>query len=220
MDKSTVKCIKRVVRIHSLLGYLPYDWSNKNNTVIFDNSPWKRAYFYFQVVLYWSFISLMAIRSMYVNSEGVTVSSRTNLQLTAAGHCTIILFQLSTLFMYGRHHVLINRYLLFRKDLRMEWNTIIPGIKAKSIRKFCRSVNWLASINILSNASLILRKPAAVNLITSVIPNVDKWAKWKLLPFAGIQFFISAHPWTPGYFYVAFIMALAADVANKLELMR
>ena len=86
MDKSTVKCIKRVVRINALLGYLPYGWSDKSDTVKFDNSPWKRACFYFQVVLYWSFIALMAIRSMYVtyvNRKGMTVSSRTNLQFTA-----------------------------------------------------------------------------------------------------------------------------------------
>ena len=216
MDQSAVKCIKRGVRINSFLGYLPYGWSDKNDIVTFDNSPWKRAYFYFQVLLYWSFIALMTIRSMYVtyvNSEGVTMSSRTNLQFTAVGHCTIIPFQLCTLFMYGRHHVVINRYLLFRNDLRTEWNAIRPGVKCKSIRKFCRGVIWLASINILSNVSLILRKPKAVNLITSVIPNVDKWAKWKLLPFAVIQFFISAHPWTPGYFYVTFIMGLAATLS-------
>ena len=223
MDQSTVKCIRRGVKLNSILGYLPYGWSNKDETLTFDNSAWKRCYFYFQFILYLSFIALMAIRSIYVaiyNSEGFTISSRTNLQFTAVGHCTIIPFQLCTVFMYSRHHVVINRYLLFRKQLMKEWNGVRPGHKARSVRKFCRSYLVLSSINVLSNVSLVLRKPKAVNVITSVIPNVENWPKWKLLPFAIVQFFISAHPWTPGYHYVVFIMALAADVANKLELMR
>lgn len=57
-------------------------------------------------------------------------------------------------------------------------------------------------------------------MITSVIPNLESWAKWKLLPFCILQFFICGHPWILGYHYVTFIMAVAADVANKVDLMR
>ena len=223
MDQSAIKCIKRGLRINTFLGHLPYGWSNKDNTVTFTNNAWKRAYFYFQVLLYWSFVALMTIRSLYVSfagDDGMTTSSRTNLQFTAVGHMTIVPWQLCTVLLYGRHHTVINRYLLFRKELRLEWNAMRPHEKCKSIRKFCRGVIWLGCINILSNVSLIWRKPEAVNVITSVIPGVENWAKWKLLPIGLIQFFISVHPYSVGYFYTAFMMAMAADVANKLELMR
>ena len=223
MDNVTVKCIRRGLRINAFLGHLPYGWCDKSDTVTHTNHVWKRVYFYFQVLLYWSFVALMTVRSLYFtffNADGMTLSSRTNLQFTAVGHMTIVPWQLCTVLLYGRHHVVINRYLMFRKDLSIEWNAIRPNEKCKSIRKFCRGVIWLGCINILSNVSLIWRKPKAVNVITSVIPEVENWGKWKLLPIGLIQFFISVHPYSVGYFYGAFMMAMAADVANKLELMR
>ena len=72
----------------------------------------------------------------------------------------------------------------------------------------------------MSNVSLVLRKPKAVNVNTLVLSEVENCSKRKLLPFFIVQFFISAYPWALGYHYVVFIMPLAADVVNKLELMR
>lgn len=125
MDQSTVKCIRRGVRINSMLGYLPYSWSDKDEKLVFIKSLWKRVLFYAQILLYWSFIALKAVQSIYftfINTEDVTISIRSNLHVTAIGHCTITPYQLCTQLLYRHHPVVINPYLLFREQLRPEWN--------------------------------------------------------------------------------------------------
>ena len=66
----------------------------------------------------------------------------------------------------------------------------------------------------------IWRNPKAVQLITAVIPNVEKYPKFALIPFAVIQLFVSAHPWVQAYFYMSLIVGFTVDVSNELELMR
>ena len=215
--------IRRGAKINSAFGYLPYGWSEENEVVTFDRSVKKRRIYLFQVFLYWTYVAFLSFRALYVtyiDSSGMSNSGRTYLQFSAVAHFGIVPFQICTLTFYGRLHVIINRYLAFQTELRAEWTARWKGKKFKSAHKFGRGMMILGSANTISNVMRIWRNPKAGNLITAVIPNLGKIAKWKLLPLAVVQFLHAAHTWVMAYLFMTFIMGLMADVSNKLELMR
>lgn len=221
-----IRHIRRATKISSALGYLPYKWCDRAGRVIFDNRPQKRFWVFFQMSLYWSYLAYLAGRCLYVtyyNTGAMTSSSRTELQYVFVGHCSVLPIHVCSLYFYGHHHVVIRKYLMFRRELETEWkNTgkMSGQTKWKSSSKFCRRLVILAIFNTLSNWSPIFRNPKAVNQVTAVIPGVETIARWKLLPFAILEFFIFANPWFSYYFYFAFVMGLVAGVSNKLGLLR
>ena len=223
MKPVTPRHIQRAAWVNSVLGYLPYKWCPETETVIFDSS-WKRRFLYFgQVLLYWSYIAFLYGRVIYVNfvnGDGIPRSSKITMQYSAVSHCVSIPFQLSSILFYGRHHIVINRYLRFQKTLQSDWNSSRPGIKCNTAGKFCRGIIIVGTLNTFSNLIPMLRNPRAVNLITSAIPNVEQMPKWQLLPFAVVQFFIGAHTWVISYLYLSLVVGLVLDVANKLDMMR
>ena len=139
MDDITVKYLRFTVKTNRALGYLPYGWRRDTQTVTFDSSPWKRTWFLAHSLLIWPYIIHIDIRAIYVsfiNSDGTANSSRTNIQFVAVGTWVIAPFQFCSLFYYGRHHVVINRYLKLRKELQEEWNTSRPLRKCISSSNF------------------------------------------------------------------------------------
>ena len=223
MDDNTPKYIRLGVKVSAFLGYFPYGWSEATGMLTFSNGPWRRLYFYAQICLYWSYLTVMSMRALYVtyvNSEGKTISSRTNLQYVVVGHLGPVPFQLRILYFYDSHHVVMNRYLLFRKQLREEWNVMRSSDRCKSIRAFCHRVMVLAGMSIVSNVMPTRKNPRAVHLITSMIPGAERWPKLMLFPFAIVQFLLTAHVYSDVYVFLSFMVAYAADVSRKLELMR
>ena len=223
MDNATQKYIRQGVKLSCALGYLPYGWCESTGTVTFDSSPRKRFYFLLQFLLFCGYLLYLNVRALYysyADSEGITTSHRAEMQYVAAGYWTAVPFQLCSLIYYGRHHVFVNRYLNFQKELQAEWNASTAEVECKTVRSFNRGFLILGSFNIISNVSLIWRNPKAVNLITAMIPNVEKIPKFLLLPLTVIQFLLAPNPWIMGYFYVMFMIGLSADVCNKLQLMR
>ena len=124
MEEPVVKHIRRAARINAIFGYLPYDWSKATGTVKFDSSPKKRIRFWFQIVLYWCYVVFLFARAIYVtfvNQKSMTTSKRIVLQYLTVSHCSPVPFQLCSLIMCGRHHVVVNRYLRFHHDVKSEW---------------------------------------------------------------------------------------------------
>ena len=111
MEPIAVKHIRKAAKLNAFLGYLPYGWSNKSGTITFRENPWQRIYFLLQLLMYWAYVLYLAIRAVYYsyyNPQGITASSRTELQYMAMGHMNAVPFQLCSLFFYGRHHTLLS----------------------------------------------------------------------------------------------------------------
>ena len=113
-----VKHIRRAAKLSAVLGYIPYGWSEKTGTITFIGNSWNRMYFLLQVLMYWAYVLYLALRAVYYtyyNRQGITVSGRTELQYIAMGHTNALPFQLCSLFFYGHLHIVMNRYLAFKK---------------------------------------------------------------------------------------------------------
>ena len=223
MNDSTVAHLRRATKVSRTLGYLPYKWCAATKSVIFDSSPRARALFFLQLCLYWSYLFYLNLRALYVTyveSEGTTASTRTEMQYIAVGYFAAVPFQLCSLYFYGQHHFVINKYFEFRRELIAEWNGARGGDRCKSASGFCRGTLCLTVVNILSNVMPIWTRPRAVNLITALIPGVEQLPKFLLAPFAILQFFIAANTWIMVYSYMTFTIGLVADVSNRLGLMR
>ena len=223
MDRSTVKYLRVIVKTAIALGYLPHGWCDRTQSITFTSHRNRRITFILQILLFWCYLVMLGMRILYVsydNREGITTSDKTNLQFALVAHMVALPFQLCSIFFYGHLHVLINRYLRFGEELRVEWHDYRPARKYQTVNKFCARAIVAGTLNVMSTVSMIWRSPRATNLITSVVPNVDQWPKWKLLPFGIAQFFISAHVWAPSLLHIFFMLGYAADVCNKMELMR
>ena len=225
MDDTTLRHIRRAVKLNSFLGYHPYTWSNHlGGRVTFDRkNRRKRLFFYFQLGLYWLNQLLLTIWALYVtffHSEGTSVSTRIDNQYVAVGYFGSVTFQLCSFIFCSRLHVMLNHYLSFRAKLQVEWIRLKPKMKCESAVKFQRGLLVFGTVNTVSNVMTIWRKPQASNVITAFVPGVASMPKWTLFPFAVIQFFIQAHPWHSAYLYFTMTFGLTADMANALELMR
>ena len=224
MDDIAVKYyIRRAVKASRIFRCLPFKWHSKTGQMTFDPSLKNRILFLLHICLFWSYLCYLGVRALcftYSNSPDIKTSKKTEAQYVAVGYLVVLLFQLCSLMSYGQHHILINRYLLFQQRLKKEWNSSKREFKCLSVSKFCSWYARLSVINPFSNVLNIWGKPTAANLITAAIPNVEAMAKWKLSPFAIIQFFLAATPAITMYFYLIFITAVTCDISNKLELMR
>ena len=225
MDDTALNHLRRATKLNGFFGYHPYTWSKSSGgRVRFDSkNVYKRTLFYLHIGLFWTFEAFLTIQALYVtfiNPGSRSVSTRVGLQFLPAGHSCPLPFQICSVVLCDQFHVMLNRYLSFRKDLQVEWNRIRPKKRCKSCGTFMRHLFLAGTLNVVSNVVPILTKPQAPNVITSVVPGVAQMPKWQRLPFAIVQFLIAAHPWVLAYLYFTLIIGLISDLENALELMR
>ena len=223
MDDIAFIHIRAAIKLNAFLGYLPFGWSelSAGGRVTFDGSVRKRIAFYAQICLFWSYLAFLTARAYcatYVTPE--TTSVRTVIQVYAVINYSPVMLQLCNVILTSQLRLVVNRYIIFSEELRLEWNRMKPKRKCKTARNFIRGVLVLATVNILSNLAPIWRNPKALNLLTSLIPGVERMPKWQLVPFAAIHFLILGHTWSVAYLHMSLIIGFTADVTNKLELMR
>ena len=112
--------------------------------------------------LFWSYLFYLDVRTLcftYSDGPDISMSKKTEAQYVAVGYLVVLPFQLCSLMSYGQHHILINRYLLFQRSLKTEWNSSTRGFKSLSAKKFCNWVARVSVINALSNVSRVWVKP-------------------------------------------------------------
>ena len=115
MDDLTVKYIRTAIKTSRVFHCLPFELHSETGQIAFDPSLKKKLPFLLQMVLFWSYLiclSTLALYVIYYDVERVSTSRKTEIQYVAVGYLIVLPFQLCSLVYYGRHHALINRYLL------------------------------------------------------------------------------------------------------------
>jgi len=118
LKKKTFELLRRVVNFSYLIGSFPYSWKSLKGPMTFNGSFGRRTAFLAQFALYLTYESFIICRWAQAKyfDPSATKKRIIGLQYIALSYALPIPMQISTLLMYGRHHLYVNRLICHCED--------------------------------------------------------------------------------------------------------